>query len=120
MGTDKEDKEDKELSFPIDNLKYMVVARPYTDDMTVQDKIYTKDEVVDMFVSLKSYIDAMAILEIDPSFAEGEKFCVKIIQQKIDALRSEKLGCEDCSYNDEMKGCQAPAETYCTFHHRNG
>ena len=36
------------------DLKYPVVARPYTDDMVVKEQFFTKDEVVVMLKELKN------------------------------------------------------------------
>lgn len=49
-----------------------------------------KADMVDMLEELKSYIELMASLETDPPFAEGEKFCAELIQQKIDKLEVKK------------------------------
>ena len=46
-----------------------------------------KADMVAMLEELKSYIELMASLETDPPFAEGEKFCAELIQQKIDKLK---------------------------------
>lgn len=47
---------DKELFYASHGLKYPVVARPYTDDITVQEKIYSQDEVMAMLEEIKSKI----------------------------------------------------------------
>lgn len=51
-----------------------------------------KADMVAMLEELKSYIELMASLETDPPFAEGEKYCTEIIQQKIDNLKAQTGG----------------------------
>ena len=51
-----------------------------------------KADMAAMLEELKSYIELMASLEGDPPFAEGEKFCAELIQQKIDKLKEAKDG----------------------------
>ena len=48
-----------------------------------------KSDMVAMLEELKSYIETMAIIELDSTFAEGERYCADIIQQKINALKGE-------------------------------
>lgn len=78
---------DKELFYTSHELKYPVVARPYTDDMTVQEKVYTKDEVVAMLTEIQLEIE-----ELDPfgdEWSDSLDACNDIIQQKINSLKSE-------------------------------
>lgn len=74
---------DKELFYATHGLKYPVVATPYTDDMIVKEKLYTKDEVVAMLEELN--------LEIDEMFAREINYTVDkiqyLIQEKINALK---------------------------------
>lgn len=46
-----------------------------------------KSDMVAMLEELKSHIECMAIIELDSTFAEGEKFCADVIQQKINKLK---------------------------------
>lgn len=60
------------------------------DLMYEGEEVYTKADMVAILEELKSYIELMASLETDPPFAEGEKFCAELIQQKIDKLKESK------------------------------
>lgn len=89
---------DKELFYASHGLKYPVVARQYTDDIIVKKKIYTKDEVIAMYIELQAEIE-----EIDsragydgngmPTFSTDyirKKKVNEVIQQKIGALKGEE------------------------------
>lgn len=48
---------DKELFSVSDGLKYPVVARPYTDDMKVKEKFFTKADMVAILDKVRNEID---------------------------------------------------------------
>jgi len=78
---------DKELFYASHGLKYPVVARPYTDDMEVKEKFYTKADVMDMLTELKKEIEEKAIELCDD---DGWWLTYNdIIQQKINSLKGE-------------------------------
>lgn len=52
---------DKELFYASHGLKYPVVARPYTDDMEVKEKFFTKDEVIAMLEEIHLEIEEKGI-----------------------------------------------------------
>ena len=92
---------DKELFPASDGLKYPVVARPYTDDMEVKEKFFTKADMVAMLTDIQLEIEE---LQLDrPLISRGyecygfenktpteiRQECSDIIQQKIDSLKGE-------------------------------
>lgn len=95
---------DKELFYASHELKYPVVARPYTDDMTVQEKVYTKDEVVAMLKEIQKEIEekiqgyeARSLEHINAMYEasmSGRMFgycgANEIIQERIDKLKGEQ------------------------------
>ena len=77
---------DKKLFYASHGLKYPVVARPYTDDMEVKEKFFTKADMVDMLTELQLEIDEKATELCD----EGWWLTYNdIIQQKINVLEGE-------------------------------
>ena len=48
---------DKEVFYASHGLIYPVVAKPYTDDMVVKEKFFTKDDMVDMLDKIRAEID---------------------------------------------------------------
>ncbi len=94
---------DKELFYASHGLKYTVVARPYTDDMEVKKKFFTKADMVAMLEELKKEIEEIPnsyeykpIGTYDYSLgAEHErKVNLEIIQQQINKLKGEEDGNE--------------------------
>ena len=99
---------DKELFYASHGLKYPVVARPYTDDMEVKEKFYTKDEVITIFTELLSEIEELKLdypvgecthplLKIiktteyqTKTAVEIKHDCAEIIQQKINELKESE------------------------------
>lgn len=79
---------DKELFYASHGLKYPVVARQYTDDMQVKEKIYTKDEMVAMLEKLEQDLKAEAygIEMFGDDLAVDVPDIEKVIQQKINEL----------------------------------
>lgn len=88
---------DKELFYASHGLKYPVVARPYTDDMEVKEKFYTKDEVIAILTELKNeLIDVSWNMDMYDSDLDFECCYLndidEIIQQKINSLEVESEG----------------------------
>ena len=83
---------DKELFYASHGLKYPVVARPYTDDMEVKEKFFTKADMVAMLEDLKQDIIAEAYgIETDCSdYVVNVADIDMVIQQKINALKGEE------------------------------
>ena len=83
---------DKELFYASHGLEYPVVARPYTDDMEVKEKFFTKADVVAMLSEVK---DAVKHCEITglwkanyrEGFNDGVAKSLDAIQQKINELK---------------------------------
>jgi hypothetical protein len=83
---------DKKLFYASHGLEYPVVARPYTDDMEVKEKFYTKDEVIAMLKELQDELKHTNLSGLwKPNYAEGFNdsvaTSVKKIQEKIDKLK---------------------------------
>ena len=83
---------DKELFYASHGLKYPVVARPYTDDMEVKEKFFTKADMVAMLTEIQLEIEEQKRDEL--SYQQTWNYplnvCVSIIQQKINALKEQK------------------------------
>ena len=79
---------DKELFSASDGLKYPVVARPYTDDMEVKEKFFTKADMVAMLDKVRNEIDK--IYE-----REGSSFdCLNALDELkefIDKIKAERV-----------------------------
>ena len=82
---------DKELFCASHGLKYPVVARPYTDDMEVKEKFFTKADMVAILDKVRNEINK--IYE-----REGSSFdCLNALDELkefIDKLKTER-GIED-------------------------
>ena len=83
---------DKKLFYALHGLEYPVVARPYTDDMEVKEKFFTKDEVIAMLIELQDELKHTNLSGLwKANYAEGFNdsvaTSVKKIQEKIDKLK---------------------------------